>query len=199
MCIYENPILVTLDDNDRYIALRTYDEKHGRSQRFFLSKEALTQERSVTECDLQNVCTVTHCGKDYLFRLYWLHGNCDDGLYGYQQSFSIPEEKITSVLTGKAVKHLAYTPHKKARIFFTKPAHEAIAETDKLARHALRRFFRDQFNYDEDIIVQRDSLVKGFYFFSTMTSYEGGIVPHERSFKSQNGMSFRKVIYGLHT
>ena len=197
MSIYTDPILVTLSYDDPFISLQTLDSKHGKSQRFFLSKEALTH--NTTEIDLQNVCTVTHYGKAVLFCLYWLHSNCDDGLYGYQQGFRIPEEKIEQVLKGETIRHLSYTQHKKARIFFTKPAHETIGQCNKLERHALRRFFRDQFNYDEDIVVQRDQLVRGFYLFSTLTPYEGGIVRHTSTVRDSFSRTHEKVAFSIHT
>ena len=37
MSIYSDPILVTLSHDVPFITLQTYDEKHGKSQRFFLS------------------------------------------------------------------------------------------------------------------------------------------------------------------
>ena len=44
MCIYPDAISVTLFDSDPFVSLTTYDQKHGKSQRFFLSKKALMNQ-----------------------------------------------------------------------------------------------------------------------------------------------------------
>lgn len=209
MNIYPNAILVTLSFSDPFVSLQTYDEKHGKSQRFFLRKDALMSqlgddaEDSVTELDLLNVCTVTRVGNSIRFNILWLHGNYNDDVSGYQQVFFVPVGKAAKVLTREKVKHLSYTPEQmpKASIFFTQTAHKAIAEADKLKLHAIRRFFRDNFCYgcDEHLVVQQDEWVKGFYFFSTVSRYEGGICLHDTEVKGKDGKPYPKLYFGLHT
>ena len=209
MNIYPNAILITLSLSEPFVSLQTYDEKHGKSQRFFLRKDALISqlgddaEGSATELDLLNVCTVTRVGNNIRFNILWLHGNYNDDVSGYQQVFFVPVGKAAKVLTGEKVKHLSYTPEQmpKASIFFTQTAHKAIAEADKLKLHAIRRFFRDNFCYghDEHLVVQQDEWVKGFYFFSTVSRYEGGICLHDTEVKGKDGKPYPKLYFGLHT
>ncbi len=199
MSIYSDPILVTLSYDDPFISLQTLDSKHGKSQRFFLSKEALSHDGSTTESDLTIVCNVREEDEDIQFRTYWLHDNCDSGLYGYHQLFTVPKEKVSKVLAGETIKHLSYSSREKAKLEFTPTAHKAIADTNKLQRHALRKFLRDNFNYFDNLIINRDSWVNGFYFFSTHGNYDGGIVPHSSEFRTSDGMTRHKVYYGLHT
>ncbi len=211
MSIFNNPILVTLFGSDPFLQLQTYDEKHGQSQRFYLTKGALQgqldddAEGSFVETDLLNYCTITRIGTSIRFNVCWLHGNYDDDVAGYRQTFFIPVDKVAKALNGERVKHLSYQPvHlEKAEIFFTQTAHAAIAATrvDKLRLHALKRVFRDNFNFsrNERLVVQRDEFVHGFYFFSTVSRYEGGICLHNTEVKGKNGKPYLKLYFGLHT
>ncbi len=209
MSIFNNPIIVTLSCNDILVSIQSYEPKHGWSQRFYLTKEALNSQLtdhpdgSVTETDLLNVCNVARIGNSIRFRFFWLYGVYDDELHGYQQTITIPVEKVKTSLAGGRVKHLSYTPvyKDKADIFFTQTAHKAIAEADKLQRHAIKRFFRDNFNYgrEEHLVVQQDEWVRGFYFFSTVSRYEGGIALHTDKVKGKDGKMYQKLYFGLHT
>ena len=136
MNIYPNAILITLSLSEPFVSLQTYDEKHGKSQRFFLRKDALISqlgddaEGSATELDLLNVCTVARVGNNIRFNMLWLHGSYNNDVSGYQQVFFVPVGKAAKVLTGEKVKHLSYTLEQmpKASIFFTQTAHKAIAD-----------------------------------------------------------------------
>ena len=209
MSIYTDPVLVTLSLSDPLVTLQTYDPKHGWTQRFYLTKETLCRqlcdnaEGSITETDILNVCTVTNINNSIRFTMLWLQGNYSDDVHGYRQMFYIPVEKVASVLAGNIVKYLAYTPvfRDKAKLILTETAHRVIAEADKLQRHAIRRCFRDNFSYgkSECLVIQRDEFVHGFYFFSTVSRYEGGIVQHETEVKGKDGKLHRKVYFGIHT
>ncbi len=171
MSIFRHPILVHLSDSNNFVMLQTYDPQHGRSQRFYFSKRTLvdqldhTAEGVTIESDLQNFCSVALVGTDMSFVVYWLHGT--GNVQGYNQSFRVPVNKITQVFTGRSVRHLyAQDCPSKARMFFQPSAREAIAgiARDKLKRHALRRFFRDNLYYGqgEELLTERDTWVKGF-------------------------------------
>ena len=209
MSIYMNPILIKLSDSDHFLMLQTYDASHGKSERFYLSKAALSsmiddkRQSSIIENDLLNFCCCRRCADEIHFKLFWLKGSWSDDLNGYQQSFTVPISKIEAALCNVAIKHLCRSiSNEKARISFSSSAHEAIAEIaqDKLKRHALRRFFRDNLNYGskEHLTIHRDSWVDGFYFQS-MNSFDGGIVPHETQVIGRNGKAYCKVYYGIHT
>ena len=209
MSIFNNPIIITLSDSDPFVTLQTYDQKHGRSQHFYLSKQTLQNqlgddaECSITEADLLNFCTVARARDSIRFKFCWLQGSYDDDVCGYQQTVFLPINKVIDVLDGKKVKHLSYSPvyRDKADIRITPPAHKAIAAADKLKRHALRKFFRDNFDYGrrEHLVIQSDTWVNGFYFYSTVSKYEGGIVLHETEVIGRDGKPHCKVFYGLHT
>ena len=209
MNIFSNPVLITLTDSDPFVAIQTYDEKHGHSQHFYLCKQTLrgqlgeNAEGVVTEADLLNFCTVARSDDKIRFTFCWLHGTYNDDVCGYQQTVFLPINKVLKVLAGEKVKHLSYSPvyRNKADIYITPPAHKVIAAADKLKRHAIKRFFRDNFDYgrSEHLVVQSDIWVSGFYFFSTTSKYEGGIVPHEAEVIGKDGKLYRKIFYGLHT
>ena len=209
MNIFHDPVIITLSVNDPLVYIQTYDLEHSWSERFFLSKEALCSqladdvENSVTECDLLNVCNVSRIGNDIRFRMFWLHGNYDDDLYGYQQTILIPVTVVSKALAGERIKYLSTCPRSKdkAQLFFTNTANEAIAAQDKLTRHAFRQFLRDHLSYsrEEKLVIQRDEFVNGFYFFSTVSQYNGGIVLHEDTVIGKDGKSYKKKYFGLHT
>jgi len=209
MNIFDNPVLVTLSDSEPFVTLQTNDTKHGQSQRFYLHKQTLLRqlgddaEGNDTEADLLNFCTVARAKDSIRFQLVWLHGNCNDDVHGYRQTFFLPIDKVEKALAGERVKHLSHYPirQEKAEIWFTEPAQKAIIAMDKLKRHAIRRFIRDNFCYgrEEKLVVQTDSWVGGFYFFSTVSKFEGGIVPHETEVIGKDGKPHRKVYFGLHT
>lgn len=206
MSIFNDPVFVTMSCNDPLVYLQTYDPKHSWSQRFYLTKEALCSQlddagSSVTECDLLNVCNVARVNSGIRFRMYWLQGH--DELHGYQQTFTVPFEVVKALLNGRCVRYLSYTRiyRSKADIYLTPSSQIAIAKADKLKRHALRKFFRDNFDYgkDEKLVIQRDEFVNGFYFFSTVSRYEGGIVLHDTVVRGKDGKPHRKLYFGLHT
>ena len=209
MNIFDNPVLVTLSDSEPFVTLQTNDTKHGQSQRFYLHKQTLLRqlgddaEGNDTETDLLNFCTVARAKDSIRFQLVWLHGNRNDDVLGYQQTVFVPVDKVYKVLSGEKVKHLSHYPvhQEKANIWLSQPAHMAIADMDKLKKHAIRRFFRDSFCYgrNEKLLIQRDVTIGGFYFYSVIGKYEGGIVPHESEIIGKDGKPHRKVFYGLHT
>ena len=207
--IFENPILVTLSLSEPFVCIKTFDEIHGRSQRFFISKSALQSqlcddaEGNSTEADILNFCTISHIGDALRFNMFWLHGNFNDDISGYRQTFFVPIDKVSKVLAGETIKHMSHVPacQAMADIFFTQTAHKAIAALDKPKRHALRKFLRNNFCYgrDEHLVVQQDEWVHGFFVFSATSRFEGGIVPHETRVMGKDGKPHVKVFYGLHT
>ena len=208
MCIFNNPILITLAGSGLFVSITTFDLKHRRSQRFYLSKNTLYDqlgehaESSVIERDLHNFCDVAHARDGIRFWMLWLHDNGDE-LKGYQQRFIVPVKLVVKALAGETVKYMYHEPvyKNKAPLFLTRSAHKAIAEADKLKRHAIRKFFRDNFDYGdvEHLAIQRDDFIHGFYFTSTVSKYSGGIVLHETEVTGKDGKQYPKIYYSVHT
>ena len=73
------------------------------------------------------------------------------------------------------------------------------ARKKNVSSDALRRFFRDHFNYgrDERLVIYPDSWANGFYFQCDRLT--GGIVRHEDVVKGRNGREYKKVYYAMHT
>lgn len=208
MSIFHDPILITLSSSGLFVALVTYDQMHGRSQRFLLSKDTLSDqfgehaENNAIETDLHNYCDIAHDRDGIRFKVSWLR-RYNDELKGYQQRFIIPADLVAKALAGETIKYMFHEPiyKDKAPLYFTQNAHEAIAETDKLKRHAIRRFFRDHFGYGnvEHFVIQSDPFVHGFYFHSMVSEYNGGIALHEDTVIGKDGKPHRRIYYGLHT
>lgn len=210
MNIFNDPILITLSGSGLFVAIVTYDQVHGRSQRFLLSKDTLYDqlgehaESSIIEKDLHNFCDVAHTRDGIRFKFCWLRNNGDE-LKGYQQHFIIPVDFVVKALAGQTVKYMFHEPvfKGKAPLFLTKSASEAIADTarDKLKRHAIRRFFRDHFDYGnvEHFAIQSDPFIHGFYFHNMVSRYNGGIALHQTEVTGRDGKEHHKLYFGLHT
>lgn len=208
MNIFNTPILVTLSSSGLFVSIATYDQTHGCSQRFLLSTNTLydlLEERTdgnVIENDLHNFCDVARVRDGIRFKVSWLRSNGDE-LKGYQQWFIIPVDLVNKALDGKTVKYLYHEPmfKDKAPLSFTQSAYEAIAKADKLKRHAIRKFFRDHFDYGnvEYFVIQRDEFIHGFYFRSMVSKFSGGIVLHQTEFTGKDGKQYPAIYYGLHT
>ncbi len=208
MNIFNNPILITLSSSGFFIALMTYDQMHGRSQRFLLSKDTLYDqlgehaESSIIERDLHNFCDVAHARDGIRFKLSWLR-NSGDELKGYQQRFIVPVDFVVKALAGETIKYMYHEPvyKDKAPLFFSRSAHEAIAGFDKLKRHAIRRFFRDHFDYGdvEHFVVQSDPFIHGFFFHSMVSKYNGGIALHSTEVTGKDGKDYPRIYFSLHT
>ena len=106
-------------------------------------------------------------------------------------------------MAGCKVHHVEYVSDvkPKAKLAFSSESQVLLKEycQDKLVRHALKRFFRDHFNYgsDEQLAIFPDRWVKGFYF--QCDSLSGGIVRHEDVVTGKDGREYKKIFYAVHT
>ncbi len=205
-------ILVKLAPSEPdYVSITTFDNIHGRSLRFLVSRTnliqltALEQPDPVIDTDIGSYIQITRMRSNVHFKLTWLHTNSRNDVTGYIHTFSIPIEKVRAVVHGKAIAHLENRTDSKpkASLIFTDSGYNMLHRCcqDKLNRHALRKFFRDNFNYgrDERLIIYPDNWIKGFYFQAAKDSYEGGIVRHEETVSGKDGRKHKKIYYSIHT
>lgn len=209
MSNFADCFLVKLSPDDRFIALSSYDICHGKSSRFLLEKSKLAEllspnAESVLDTDIGSYLQLIRKKAAVQFRLTFLHQNYRNDVTGYVLTFDLPIGQIHSLLNGKQIHHVEYMTagQRKAKLFLTDSGHQKLHHycQDKLTRHALRSFFRDSFNYDEDekLVIHPDSWVKGFYFESD-TGFNGGIVRHETTIKGKDGKVYPKVSFAVHT
>ncbi len=212
MSNFSNRIVVKFTPEDsNFIGLTTYDVIHGRSLKFLIFRHYLTRftdedmTAPVLDCDIGNFLQISRKKDTISFRLTWLQQDCRGNVNGYVQSFFLPMEKVRAVLDGQTVNHVEYLDAEpsKARLTITEPGNSMIQKiySDKLNRNALRKFFRDHFNYgrDERFILYPDPWVKGFFFQSASDGFSGGIVRHEDKVIGKNGQLHKKVYYAIHT
>ena len=205
-------ILVKLSPSSPHlIALTTYDVFHGASSRFLLLKsdlETLAEDEnasSIVDTDIGNYVEISRNGAHLQFRLTLLNRNFRNEVTGYVHDFHLSISNIQATLEGQAVCHVEHTREErsKAQLMIKENSHQMIRKVcqDKLIKHALRKFFRDHFNYgtDELLVIHPDSWIKGFYFHSAYNKFNGGIVLHEDKVKGKNGRMYRKVYYSIHT
>ena len=206
----KNTILITLTPSDDFITLQTCDAAHGKSQRFYLRKEALSDalanRSSVIDADLNSFCRIgCYQQASIHFLVYWLRVRWNNACEGYRQQFDLPTVKLQAVLEGKPVRCTVDpdAPKGQARLVLSEQAHRKIAELrkDKLTRHALRRFFRDNFRYgsQETLLIEPDPWVNGFFFRSQNDGFSGGIVPHITEVNGSDGRKHIKRFFAVHT
>jgi len=208
MSNFADCILVKLVPSEPdFVALTTFDIYHGKSMRFLLRKNdlktLLDDDKPVLDTDIGSYIQISRYQTKVHFKLTWLHQDFRNDVTGYIHAFDLPTEKLQAVLNGQKAHHVEYVTDgkPKAKLTFTDSSHHYIRKIcqDKLEKHAVRRFFRDHFNYgkDEQLIIYPDNWVKGFYF--QCDRLNGGIARHEDFIIGKNGCEYKKVYYAIHT
>ena len=194
-----------------FVSISIFDIIHGRSLRFLVTKTnliqltALDQPDPVIDTDIGSYIQISRMRSTVHFKLTWLHMDSRNEVTGYIHSFSIPIEKVREVVRGQSITHLEKLTDRKpkASLIFTDSGYNMVRRScqDKLNRHALKKFFRDNFNYgrEERLIIYPDNWIRGFYFQSCNDSYAGGIVRHEGTVTGRDGQEHKKVYYAVHT
>ena len=192
-----------------FVALTTFDISHGKSARFLLRQRDLhtlvndENANPVLDTDIGSYIQITRHATHLYFKLTVLHHGYRNEVTGYVCYFEIQISKINALLNGQSIHHVEYDREEKAKaqLTITESGHHMLRKycQDKLTRHALRRFFRDHFNYgrDERLVIYPDAWVNGFYF--QCDRMNGGIVRHEDTVKGKDGREHKKIFYALHT
>ena len=205
----ECTLIKLVPSEPHFVALTTYDIHHGRSTRFLLHKKDLASlvndpdANLILDTDIGSYVEISRRAMHLHFRLVLLHQDYRDNVTGYVKYFELPVDKIQALLNGQSIHHVEHSREEKpkAELIFTDNCHKMIRKVcqDKLTKHALRRFFRDHFNYgrDEQLIIHPDSWVNGFFFQCDRLS--GGIVMHDDVVKGRDGRQYKKVFFSMHT
>ena len=192
-----------------FVALTTFDIFHGRSTRFLISQQdlrALVNDENaspVLDTDIGSYIQITRHAMHLHFRLTLLHQDFRNNVTGYVHYFELPVSKINALLSGQSIHHVEYDREEKAKaqLTITESGHHQLRKycQDKLTKHALRRFFRDHFNYgrEERLVIYPDNWVKGFYF--QCDRLNGGIVRHEDVVTGKDGREHKRIFYAVHT
>ena len=206
---FANCFLVKLCPDGPFISISTYDIYHGKSHPFLLSKIKLEQVLSylnspVIDMDLNSYLYLSLKKSTVRFTLTLLRQHYRNDVEGYIQSFELSVDQVHTLLNGQKIHHVEYTDtcQGKAELVFSSSGHQKLRQycQDKLSRHALRRFFRDNFNYgkSEKLTIFPDNWLMGFYFQSS-SGLDGGIVRHETVIKGKDGKQYPKITYAVHT
>ncbi len=205
----ECTLIKLVPSEPHFIAVTTFDIYHGRSARFLLMKKDLEtlmndpDASPVLDTDIGSYIQITRYAMHLHFKLVLLHQDYRNDVTGYVHYFELPVEKVSALLNGQSIHHVEYARDEKpkAQLTFTDGSHHLLKKfcQDKLTRHALRRFFRDHFNYgrDERLMIYPDNWVNGFFF--QCDRLNGGIVRHEDTVRGKDGREYKKVFYALHT
>ena len=205
----ECTLIKLVPSEPHFVALTTFDIFHGRSTRFLLRQKDLVtlvndeNANPVLDTDIGSYIQITRQANHLHFKLTVLHQDYRNDVTGYVRYFELPISKINALLEGFSIHHVEYDRDEKpkAQLMITESGHHLLHKycQDKLTKHALRRFFRDHFNYgrDERLVIYPDAWVNGFYF--QCDRMNGGIVRHEDTVKGKDGREHKKIFYALHT
>ena len=142
-----------------FVAITTFDIRHRKSGRFLVLKKDLRElcehdGKLIIDNDIGSYIRIIRNNKTVHFKITWLRHDFNNEVTGYIHEFDLPVEKVQAVLNLQAVHHVEYPNQnkEKAMLSFTDSGHQQLnyLRHDKLNRHALRRFFRDNLNYGRD-------------------------------------------------
>ena len=198
----KDSILVRMDMNDDFVAIRTFDRDHGRRGRFFIGEQtirtALAAERKViTERDIGSYADVWRDGSNLRIYFTWLSTGHRDEVYGFHQTIRIPEVRIRALLHSHVPQTLlSASPNDTARIDARqagKTIRRILANPD--VRRAFRKAMRDCFQWQDEVITLFCDGEYDFYFTTRSGCPKcGGLILHEGN---RNGHPH--VYYSVHT
>lgn len=201
--------ILSIETSSGFMMLRTYDVRHGRSSRLYISADHLAswlfdEERctgSFMEKDCENCITVYRANHGMLrVHLTWISVNGYGDLSGYIQRFTLPENMMIEALNnGSRIKKLIDLGEQpgQASITITNGAHRQIRAMDKLYRRALSKAMRRCFMWKGAHVCLYADWGNDFAFVDETSC--GGLCLHESSVTGSNGKRYPKLSYGVHT
>lgn len=139
-------------------------------------------------------------GEGFYFTFNWLSTHGDTSIYGYEQSFFIPEQILLGSLDNNApTRYLCKPESGKAHIEVCSPAIMKRIQADPLKKRAFIKAMRDCFCWHGDTVRLYDDGGTDFYFTANGAwSISGGLILHEGTATTPNG-SYPKLCYSVHT
>ena len=196
-------ILIKMTLTENYVALTTYDRKHGHHGRFLIDAGLLSRAISkgdwqmTIDKDCTNYVEIYTDGRTAKFNLLWLNSYPGDAIHGFSQLVTIPIQSVCDLLTThEPLRLLSLAQSKKATLdasHATRTIHRIRG--DPRVSRAFSKALRDAFMWAGDHITLHDD--GGYNFFFTTRSgcpHCGGLILHEGE---RDGFPY--VYYSVHT
>ena len=205
--VFCNSTRVCVDPEGEVLALRTYSRERGRHGRFLILREALLEwyagnhSRAFYDADCGHILELRIYAGIALFQILWLSTDSFGNVYGFKQSFEVPETKLFDLLyENRPVQHLHYDRPRQARIH-TERATEMLRaiQSNPLERRAFIKAMRDCFQWRDEEVYLYPDWCNSFYF-ETKSGYPscGGLIRHDTTVRTPNGLAC-KFYYSVHT
>lgn len=194
--------LVSLNPDGSFISLTTYSRRHGKSQRFLLSKANVTVFLNGTvpelyDADLNNFLHGSYADAETLhLHITWLTGS--EHLTGYWESFDLPVKLLVAAVNNQPVKYLVNNAVTQCPITLTASAQKMIHNLNQVERRALSKALRDNWywRYPEDLTLYADW--NDSFYFHTETIC-GGLCRHTDTVRGKDGKPRQRIRYSVHT
>ena len=195
-------ILVSFVPDGDFISLTTYSRRHGKSQRFLLSKANVTAFINDTvpelyDADLNNFLHGSYADADTIhLRITWLTGS--EKLTGYWESFALPVKLLSAAVNNEPVRYLIHNTIAQCPIALAASAQQMVHNLDMLERRALSKALRDNWywRYPEDLTLYADW--NDSFYFHTETIC-GGLCRHADTVPGADRKPHLRIRYSVHT
>ena len=199
---YASSVRITFVPDGSFISLTTYSRRHGKSQRFLLSKANVTAFLDGTvpelyDADLNNFLHGSYANAETIhLRITWLTGS--EHLTGYWESFDLPVKLLVAAVNNQPVKYLVNNAVTQCPITLAASAQKMIHNLNQVERRALSKALRDNWywRYPEDLTLYADW--NDSFYFHTETIC-GGLCRHTDTVRGKDGKPHNRIRYSVHT
>lgn len=207
----ENPnasnILFKAWTSGDFIALRTYDRRHGARGRFLVSTDALrewldgSRSRPFYDSDCGNFLRILQTGDIFTLDLHWLsaYGECD--LHGFRQVLDVSEFSFLQLVNdSRPIRQVCRYGSKNAVV---DSSHAGVVlrhiQQQKRVRRAFSKAMRDCFHWKDEVVSLYADGEDSFYF-TTRSGFPacGGLILHEGTISTPCG-KYPRLLYSIHT
>lgn len=193
--------------SDAWIALKTYDRRHGTRGRFLIDTDALrewltaSRTRSFCETDCGNLLRIWDCDGTLHLDLRWLSEYGNGELRGFRQTLEVSQDDLRRLVQDGVPIHQLCKPASRQAVIDSSAAGKTIREI--LQKRTLRRAFskamRDCFHWRNEVVrLYPDG--KNSFYFTTQSGCPscGGLILHESTVHTPCG-EYLRVTYSIHT
>ena len=155
---YASSVRITFVPDGSFISLTTYSRRHGKSQRFLLSKANVTAFLDGTvpelyDADLNNFLHGSYANAETIhLRITWLTGS--EHLTGYWESFDLPVKLLVAAVNNQPVKYLVNNAVTQCPITLAASAQKMIHNLNQVERRALSKALRDNSSISSIFILK---------------------------------------------
>lgn len=199
-------VIVTLENNEHCMILRTLDALHGRSCRMFVDSDALyhwleqSNGSSFKDYDCGSFVVMHRRNEIVHVHQTWVQSDDRNGICGYTQDFELlVDDLVTVIVANIRIRKLARLGSDcgLSSATVTDGAHRQVKNLDHLHRRALSKELRDVFRWKGSHVCLYADWDQDFGFVDQCVT--GGLCLHETHVVGRDGKKHCKLCYQLHT